>query len=283
MEQLSAAHGQVAVDGALRLLVARARVDAKSAALADEAETHRLTIRARGEAWDDAVFAVRCATADVRYRDLGLDGVMKRELPIAVDAHLVALPAEKAKAAKARILAGRSPNEGMRPVGGPEQAQYVADVLAELNRPENAPLAPVAARIVAHRDALATAEQGRSTARSAESVARAELDQALADARAFYNQAYHRLQVLIPDDPAFVESCFSELRTVSDGQGAAPRKRVLMDVYRVRFGAVPRELQAAVTEAGEDERFGELLALFANKTAEEIAAVVLAGKKPEKG
>lgn len=282
MEQLNSSHGQVAVDGALRMLVARAGVDPASAVIAEEAEKHRLDLRARGEAWDNAAFAVRCGTADVRYRDLRLDGVMKRDLPVAIDAHLIALPADKAKAAKARILAGKNPIDGMRPVGGPEQAQYVADVLVELGRPENAALAPVTTRIVAYRDALAAAEKGRSTARSTESAARAELDQALADARAFYNQAYHRLQVLIPDDPAFVESCFSEVRTVSDGQSAAARKRVLMDVYRARFGAVPREVQAAVTEAGEDENFAELIVLFATKTAEEIAAV-LAGKKPEKG
>ena len=227
---------------------------------------------------------VRRSMRDHHHAGRDPDGAIHHGAPHAAPStHLVALPAEKAKAAKARILAGRSPNEGMRPVGGPEQAQYVADVLAELNRPENAPLAPVAARIVAHRDALATAETGRSTARSTESAARAELDQALADARAFYNQAYHRLLVLIPDDPAFVESCFSELRTISDGQGAAARKRVLMDVYRARFGAVPREVQAAVTEALDDEQFAELIALFATKSAEEIAKVVLAGKKPEKG
>ena len=283
MEQLNSSHGQVAVDGALRLLIARAGVNPASAIIAEEAMKHRLTIRARSEAWDNAVFAVRCGTADVRYCDLRLDGVMKRDLPIVIDAHLVALPADKAKAAKARILAEKNPIEGMKPVGGPAQAQYVADVLVELGRPENAPLAPVTTRIIAHRDALATAETGRSTARSTESAARAELDQALADARAFYNQAYHRLLVLIPDDPAFVESCFSELRTISDGQGAAARKRVLMDVYRARFGAVPREVQAAVTEALDDEQFAELIALFATKSAEEIAKVVLAGKKPEKG
>ena len=89
--------------------------------------------------------------------------------------------------------------------------------------------------------------------------------------------------MLFPNDPAFVESCFSELRAASDAQGAGPRKRVLMDIYRARFGAVPREVQAAVTEAGEDEKFTQLIGVFATRSAEEIAAAVLAGKKPEKG
>jgi hypothetical protein len=282
VQQLLANHGPAIVEAALRLLIVRARANPASMGIADEVLKVRLGVRAAIEAWEDAVDLSRGGTLEVRYRDTLLDTTMKRDLQVAVDGHVVALPADKAKAAKARIFVGKTPSEGMKPTGGPEQAQYVSDVLAELNRPENAPLAPAAAKVVTARDALVAAEQSRGVARTAESVARAELDQTLDEARTFYNQTYPRLQVLLPDDSAFVENCYLDLRNLPDDQSAAARKRVLMDVYRARIGPVPREVQSSVSGMEDDEAFSKLVALFATKSAEEIAAAVVL-PKPKKG
>jgi len=93
-----------------------------------------------------------------------------------------------------------------------------------------------------------------------------------------YNKAQARLALLVPDDPAFVESCFLDLRNVTDDQSAEARKRVLLAVYRARFGAVPREVQAAVEVTDDDAAFAKLVELFATKSADEIAAAVGAKK-----
>jgi hypothetical protein len=110
VQQLLANHGPAIVEAALRLLIVRARANPASMGIADEVLKVRLGVRAGIEAWEDAVDLSRGGTLEVRYRDTLLDTTMKRDLQVAVDGHVVALPAEKAKAAKARIFAGKTPN-----------------------------------------------------------------------------------------------------------------------------------------------------------------------------
>jgi hypothetical protein len=279
MQQLTESHGPAQVTAAIRFLAVRTRGNPATLAVHDDAIKVRDDLRLKTHGWEDGVDESRGCTAEVRYCDGGLDGVIRRELVPAVDVLVGPLSPDEAKTTRALVFNDKKPAEGMKPVGGPEQAQFVTGILAQLGQPRFASLAALKARIETFFTALDTAETNRVTARANEQVVRGTLDDAVRAAREFYNQAYHRLQLLLPKDPDFVESCFLDLRNLPDDQSAAGRKRVLMDIYRARIGPVPREVQSSVTGTEDDATFEKLVALFATKTAEEIAAAVVPPKK----
>jgi hypothetical protein len=279
MQDLQEKHGPRVADEALSFFITRTKGRTEVQPIRDDAFKARADLRAKLAIWRDSVDESRGGTAEVKFRDNRLDRVVKKDLQAAVDTLVLPLPPDKAKSTKARIYGKKAPFEGMKPTGGSEQASYVEGILGELSQPEFGVLSVVADKVATHHTALTTAETERKVARTAEGVARGALDASTADARAFYNQAYHRLMTLLPEEPDYVESCFLDLRNLTDDQSAEARKRVLMDVYRARLGPVPREVQAAVSGTEDDETFGKLVALFATKSAEEIAAAVLPPKK----
>lgn len=274
-QKLGDNHHAPTAEAGLRLLRIRLRTRPECAAFADETAVVRADLRKKRDDWEDAVDEVRAATADVQYKDARLDGAVKVELKAAVGAMVAAMPAKQREATTKKLYGGKSPSEGMKNVGGPVQDHYVDAILTQLGTPEFAPLGEVAAKITTLRAELSGAETTRMTRRSAEQLVRSALEDATEAARRFYNQMQARLALLLPDDPDFIESCFLDLRAVAPDQGVEARKRALVAVYRARHGAVPRELAAALDEKLDEARFGTYVELFATKSAEEIAAVVV--------
>jgi hypothetical protein len=279
MQKLGENHYAPTVEAVLRFLLIRLRSRPACAALADEAKAVRLDVRAKRDAWDDAVDEARAATADVGYKDTRIDDAVKVELKAEVASFVATLPKAQRESTMAKIFGAKSPADGMRPVGGPAQAHYVDLILAQLGTPGFSALSAVTAKISTLRTELIAAEADRKQRRIEEQLARSTLEDACDAARRFYNQMHARLELLFPDDLDFVESCFLDIRGVSLDQGAEARKRVLLMVYRARIGPVPREVQAAVEGTDDDAAFGKLVELFATKAAEEIAAAVVP-KKP---
>ena len=271
-QKLAEWHRAPTTEGALRFFIIRASTEPDAQAITDEARQERTSLRAARQAHEDAVDASRAATADVEVCDGRLDRVVKVDLQRSVDALLAPLPEKTQASKKKKIFGGKAASVGMKPVGGPSQDQYVSDVLSELADPEYASLAPVVAKVTTRLDALRAAETRRKAARTAEQLARTELEKAIERAQRLYNQAQARLALLFPEDPDFVESCFLDLRSETDGQSADGRKRVLVMIYRARFGAVPREVQSALAPPEDDAAFAKLVEVFATKSEEEIAA-----------
>jgi hypothetical protein len=278
MQKLGENHYAPTVEAVLRFLLIRLRSRPMCAALADEAKLVRADVRTKRDAWEDSVDEVRAATADVEYKDIRIDDAVKVKLKADVAQLVTTLPKPQREPTAAKVFGGKAPSDGMKPVGGPAQEHYVDGILAQLGQPEFASLAPVMAEITALRADLAASEANRKQRRIAEQLARTAVEDACDAARRFYNQMHARLELLFPDDPDFVESCFLDIRGASLDQGAEVRKRVLLMVYRARIGPVPREVQAAVEGTDDDTAFGKLVELFATKSADEIAAAVLPKK-----
>jgi hypothetical protein len=251
----------------------------ETAALADEAAAVRADLRKKREAWEDAVDESRAATAEVVFRDANLDAEVKGGLKAGLGVMTASMPQKRREALTAKLFGGKPPAEGMKPVGGPIQAHYVDAILAHLATPDFAPLADHAGKITVLRTALSTAETTRMERRTAEQLARTALEDATEAAKRFYNQMAARLELLFPDDPAFVESCFLDLRNAAPDQGAEARRRALLVLYRARFGAVPRELSAALDDELDDAKFAKYVELFATKGAGDIAGEII----PKKG
>ncbi len=278
MQKLRENHYAPTVDSALRFLRLRLRSRGAGVALADETSVIRAALQQKRDLWEEAVDEARAATADVVYKDVRLDVCVKVELKASV-AGLTATMVPKAREATiAKLYGSKSPNEGMRYVGGPAQDHYVDGILGHLGTPEFASLSAVAAKITALRADLGAAEDLRTTRRTAEQVARSAVEDATDAGRRFYNQMHARLTLLFPDDPDFVESCFLDLRAAAPDQGTEARKRALVAVYRARLGAVPREVSAALDDELDEAKFNKLVEMFATKSAEEIAAAVVPPK-----
>jgi hypothetical protein len=273
-QQLAENHRAPTTEAAIRFLIIRSSSERDAQPVTDDARKERASLRVARQAHQDAIDASRACTADVNMCDVRLDRVVKVDLQTAVDALLAPLPEKARVAKKKKIFRGKAPSVGMKPTGGETQDQYVSDVLGELQDQEYASLAPVVAKVQMRLDALRAAEARRKAARTAEQLARTEVEKAVEAAQRFYNQAQARMALLFPDDEEFVESCFLDLRSETDEQSAESRKRVLLLIYRARFGAVPREVQSALKGPEDDEGFGRMVEVFATKSEEEIAGVV---------
>jgi hypothetical protein len=274
-QKLGDNHYPPMVEMALRFMRIRLKSRAECAALADETAAVRAELRQKRDAWDDAVDETRAATADVIYRDGKLDVAVKVELKASFAAMIATMPAKQRDAMTAKLFGGKAPSEGMKYVGGPAQDHYVDGILGHLATPDFAPLSAVTTKLTTLRADLGAAEQNRASRRTAEQVARSAVEDSSDTAKRFYNQMHARLELLFPDDPDFVESCFLDLRTASPDPGEEARKKALLAVYRARHGAVPRGVQGALDEL-DDAKFGEYVVLFATKGAEEIAAAIVA-------
>ncbi len=271
-------HYTPTVEGAVRHLRIRLHSHSECVALAAEATGVRAELKLKSGIWEDALDEARAATADVGYKDAKIDKCVKIELKAAV-AHMTAtMPVKQREAMTAKLFGGKSPSEGMKPVGGPVQGHYVDAILGHLVTPEFAPLAPQTAKIASLRADLAAVEATRATRRTAEQVARSALEDSAFAAKRFYNQMHARLTLLFPEDPDFVESCFLDLRGAAPDQGAESRKRALLAVYRARFGAVPRDVSAALDDDLTEAKFSKYIEIFAIKSADEIAAAIVPPK-----
>jgi hypothetical protein len=268
-------HYAPTVAAAIRQLRLRLRSHNACAALAEEATAVRAELKQKTEAWEDAVDEARVAAADVRYRDTRIDNYIKFELKAGVAVMTASMTPAQREAVTTKLYGGKSPSVGMKNVGGPIQDHYVDAILGHLATPEFASLAPHAEKITLLRAELTAAETNRISRRTAEQVARSALEDTLEQAKRFYNQMQSRLALLLPDDTAFAESCFLDLRGAAPDQGAESRKRALVAVYRARFGAIPREISAALEDDLDDAKFNKLVELFAIKSAEEIAVALL--------
>lgn len=273
MQKLGEKHRVPTVESALRCLHLRLKSLSALAALADEAAAMRGSVRQAREAWEAASDVSRVATMVVSFADVQLDDSVKVDLKAGLSMMTKSLPPKQREALAGQLFGGKTANEGMKPVGGPAQASYVDAILAHLTTDTFKPLAPEAAKITARRGELIAAEAARTSARSAEQVARTALETAAENARRFYNLMPGRIEAILGDDPAFIESCFIDLRAAAPDQGV--EKRALVAVYRARHGAVPREVNAALDDALESRGFDKLVELFATRSAEEIAAAVV--------
>jgi len=214
----------------------------------------------------------------VGYKDTKIDNCVKIELKAALTLLTANMTAKQREAMTAKLFGGKPPSDGMRPVGGPVQGHYVDAILGHLATPELAVLKPQADKIAVLRANLAAVEATRAARRTAEQVARSALEDSSEVAKRFYNQMHARLTLLFPEDSDFVESCFLDLRNAAPDQGAEARKRALQAVYRARFGAVPRDISAALDDDLDEAKFSKYVELFASTSAEEIAAALVPAK-----
>ena len=278
MQRLGEKHHAPTTEAALRLLALRLRSRQTCAALADEVTAQRVILKQARDLADDAADTTRMTTLVVGYLDALLDISVKVELKSALALATAALPPKQREVLSVQLFAGKSPSEGMKNVGGPAQEGYVDAILAHLATDPFKALAPQAATIKGRKDDLAAGEKARAEARVAEQVARTALETANEAAKRFYNLMPGRIEAVVPDDGAFLESCFLDLRSAPPDQGVETQKRALTAVYRARHGTMPREVHAGLDDAMEKVGFEKLIELFATRSPEEIAAAVVVKK-----
>lgn len=211
MEKLSERFGPDATKRALRHAMLRMAGRGEAAGLQAELGAEREAVRVKHESWEQARDTRVAQTAEIALLDELLGGdVMDASRRI-----LVATGGSRTDPRYVRAFS-IAPSEGLAPVGGRDQARYVATVVAAIRGESTLDdLRPLADGIEARAAALAEAEKKRDDLYLAEGQAKVERDLAIARAQRAYNLAHPRLTVLYPDQAAWVESCFLDLRAAA--------------------------------------------------------------------
>ncbi len=148
------------------------------------------------------------ATAEIGY----LDDVLGEGMATLVRELLVLTGGRRDDPRFTRVLPTQ-PTEAMRGLATPDQHRYVYSAVERVQSGDTyTALRPTATRLAEQQTALEAALAERETAYRAEAAATAERQAVIDEACRFYNLAYPRLRLLLPDQPARVESLFPTLR-----------------------------------------------------------------------
>ena len=207
MEQLKEKHGPNVHIRALGVLWLQLAANPRTSSLAPEFEAARLTVKAKEDAYEEAVMRRMAATAALEYRDGALDGSV-RQLAL----EFLPLVGGDRGHIDYRALFTEAPSAAMKDLATPAQARYVAHLIATLKN--GGPYASLAHHIALLEQGQADVDAARA-ARDLlyvkEASAQSDLQRACDDARRLYNGAHARLSILFPDQPRLVESFFADL------------------------------------------------------------------------
>jgi len=218
MQKLTDRHGVATVHRALHHLQLRLLSTPETAPLAEEIKAHRVAIREKEDLWSEAHEQRVVASSVLPWLDGQLDAAVMH-LSRAV---LLRTGNDRRHPHYQRLFAA-PPSAGLLPVGGEEERRYVAGILAVLaSDPEFGPFAPYAEPIQEALARLTEAERQREALYTPEDLARGALRQAVGRAQRAYNLFLPRLQMLFPDDPAFVETFFLPLRAAAHEDDEVP-------------------------------------------------------------
>jgi hypothetical protein len=207
MQNLREDHGVETHLRALRYLSIRLKSRPATANGAPEVDAAREDVKAKSEAYDEALEQRVAATAEIEYLDGRLDGTV-----IGLGRDVLGLVNGDRSDARYLKLFPVAPTTMMKPVGGDTQATYVSVILDRIADDDDLStlrnhLKPIRQQL----DALEKATKARRLLTIAENKAAADRRLALEDARRVYRLMHPRLLLQFPDDSALVESYFAKL------------------------------------------------------------------------
>jgi hypothetical protein len=209
MQNLNDNHGLPTVHQALRYAVIRLQSDPETAPIATELTAVRTQLTKAEELHDDVFERWMSATAVVRYLDAKLGTIVSR---ISRDAFNMV--EGNRKAPRYQKIFATPPSEGMRGIATDPQERYVRTIVDTIEKHDDlASLRTHVPATVAALGELKTAVGVRDETRLQEGIAQRDLRMRLDEAKRAYNLLYPRLQLLFPDDRAYVETFFRRLNT----------------------------------------------------------------------
>jgi hypothetical protein len=207
MEKLKENHSPTIHVRALGVLWIGLQGNPQASALAPEVAAARVDVKAKDDAYEEAVMRRMAGTAWLSYADAVLDGRVRQ-----LSLEFLPLVGGKREHQDYRTLFTESPSGAMKDLATPEQARYVGHLIATLKGGGvYAPLAHHIALLEQGQADVDAAQAARSELYIKESQAQVALQSACEDARRLYNGSFARLSVLFPDRPALVESFFADL------------------------------------------------------------------------
>jgi len=220
LQTLTQRHGTPTVLAALRHLSIRLRAAPDTASTAPPIDAARATLTEAEEAWLDARERRVALSAEIEWLSGRLDAAVAA---LARDA--IVLVAGNRGDVRYRRLFPVAPSQ-LRAANGDDGARrYVRAVLGVVREDrELTALVAHADPMQAALDVLEGALAHRDEARVIELRASTERGAALDAARRAYNQTSPMLELLLPDDPGRVESCFKDLNGAPAATGEAAAK-----------------------------------------------------------
>ena len=200
MQKLPANAPPALIDRNYRFFLRRAKGHPELAELGAQTALLRLDCKARYEAHVDAQDERIAAQAEVTHFDARLDRVIVSDLKREVQ-RLSGY--QDARGLERKLFQGMAPSVGMKSVAGLAQTAFVEAVLARLDGDSDyAALAGHAQIIRRNQRDLAAAVDKRSRANVAEGLARADMLQAVAAARHYFNQLQLKVCLAFSADEA---------------------------------------------------------------------------------
>ena len=219
MQKLASTHSAALTLNAMRFLIIRLKSRPVTRDLAEGLQAQRARLGAAQEAYEEAREVRQAATAEIVWLDKVVD---KAVMSIARRA-LEHVDGNRSAPVFKRLFP-KAPSEQMKPVGGESQSQTVSAILSVVSSHavDYEFVSDLADSLSEHQGALEATETRRSDLYVAEGRARTERNIILDATQRTYNNTFHQLMMVFPDDPSLVESYFKSLRKIDPDDTEEP-------------------------------------------------------------
>lgn len=205
MQQAKERHGYYATDRVMRFLLIRIRSRPEIREIAEEVSVYRKALGAKHENYLQVREERLACSAEIAY----LSGEIT-DIVMDLSRHILVKTKNNRHVALYRKVFPIAPSEAMRSTAS-SQERYVFNILHCLeNDPDYQMFVDHTQRLREHQILLKQASEQRNTLHALETQAHVEFRIAKNEAQHFYNHAYYRLMLMLPNQRNLVESFFTD-------------------------------------------------------------------------